>query len=371
MSDIRENLSSAIVELPASALRRMVGAVRTLDRLGRNPAYREQVYAEVPDVARFDPGHDAVMMCYDFHLAGEMPRLIEVNTNAGGGMLAFLAHAPTLPVVHHSLSPKLRERLLQTFSEEIKKFSAGAQLKPKRMAIIDEDPAGQHLYPEMVAFAELFTAWGVPTEIIEPQRLEASAAGVRLDGRPVDLVYNRHCDFYLASDAMAGLRQAYLAGTVCLTPNPHMYGLLADKRRMILWADPQQRAAWHLSAHDDQLLEQVVPETRLLGELDLEQVWSDRRQLVFKPADSFGGKGVLIGEKVSRKRFDQLPAATTLVQEMIPPSMTESVDQEPMKTDLRLYAYRNRVLGVTARLYRGQVTNLRTPGGGFARVRLS
>ncbi len=41
-----------------------------------------------------------------------------------------------------------------------------------------------------------------------------------------------------------------------------------------------------------------------------------------------------------------------------------------MKTDLRLYAYRNRVLGVTARLYRGQVTNLRTPGGGFARVRI-
>ena len=42
-----------------------------------------------------------------------------------------------------------------------------------------------------------------------------------------------------------------------------------------------------------------------------------------------------------------------------------------MKTDLRLYAYRNRVLGVTARLYHGQVTNLRTPGGGFARVRLA
>jgi hypothetical protein len=28
------------------------------------------------------------------------------------------------------------------------------------------------------------------------------------------------------------------------------------------------------------------------------------------------------------------------------------------------------VLGVTARLYRGQVTNMRTPGGGFARVKV-
>lgn len=37
---------------------------------------------------------------------------------------------------------------------------------------------------------------------------------------------------------------------------------------------------------------------------------------------------------------------------------------------LRLFAYRNRLLGVGARLYRGQVTNLRTPGGGYAPVRI-
>ena len=371
MSDFREQLSSTIVELPGVALRRMVKVVRALDRLSRNPVYRQQVDAEVPDVARFDPGHDAVMMCYDFHLDGMMPRLIEVNTNAGGGMLAILAHDPALPADQRSLSAKLRKRLLQTFSDEINKYSAGAQLKPARIAIIDEDPAGQHLYPEMLAFADLFRSWGVPTEIVEPQRLQASADGVSLDGQPVDLVYNRHCDFYLASGEMAGLRQAYLAGKVCLTPNPHMYGLLADKRRMILWSYSACHAAWQLSGADDRLLDQVVPGTWLLAGLDPQQVWSDRKQLIFKPVDSFGGKGVLLGEKISRKRFEQLPAAMTLVQEMVPPSMTEGVDQQvPMKTDLRLYAYRNRVLGVTARLYRGPVTNMRTPGGGFARVRI-
>ena len=286
----------------------MVGVVRLLDRLSRNPEYREQVYAKVPDVARFDPGHDAVMMCYDFHLDGEMPRLIEVNTNAGGGMLAYLAQAPPLPVDHQSLPAKLRERLLRTFSDEIKKHSAGVKLKPERIAIIDENPVEQYLYPEMAAFADLFRAWGVPTEIVEPQRLKASAEGVSLDGQPVDQIYNRHCDFYLESAEMAGLRQAYLARKVCLTPNPHMYGLLADKRRMILWSDPQQRASWHLSGNDERLLEQTVPETSLLAELDLQRLWSERKQFVFKPVDSFGSRGVLVGEKLSRKRFDQLPA---------------------------------------------------------------
>ncbi len=370
MSDFREQLSSAIVELPKVAFRRMIGVVRLLDKLSRNPEYREQVYAKVPDVARFDPGHDAVMMCYDFHLDGEMPRLIEVNTNAGGGMLAYLAQAPPLPVDHKSLPARLRERLLRTFSDEIKKHSAGVKLKPERIAIIDENPAEQYLYPEMVAFADLFRAWGVPTEIVEPLRLHAAADGVRLDGRPVDLVYNRHCDFYLASDEMAGLRQAYLAHKLCLTPNPHMYGLLADKRRMLLWADHAQHALWRISDKESSLLDQVLPATSLLAELDPQQAWSDRKQLVFKPVDGFGSRGVLVGEKISRKRFDQLPATDTLAQELVPPSLTEVVEQGAMKTDLRVYAYRNRVLGVTARLYRGQVTNMRTPGGGFARVRI-
>jgi len=58
------------------------------------------------------------------------------------------------------------------------------------------------------------------------------------------------------------------------------------------------------------------------------------------------------------------------VQRLVPPSTTEVPGYGPMKTDLRLYAYRDRVLGVTARLYRGQVTNLRTEGGGFAAVRV-
>lgn len=43
-------------------------------------------------------------------------------------------------------------------------------------------------------------------------------------------------------------------------------------------------------------------------------------------------------------------------------------DGQNYKADLRLLAWRNRALGVAARLYQGQVTNLNTEGGGFAAV---
>ena len=370
MSNFQDNLSRAVVTLPAVALRRMLKLVKLLDKLSRHPAYRAQVYPQVPEVARFDPGHDAVMMCYDFHLAGDVPRLIEVNTNAGGGLLASLVHDPSLSIEPASLNAKLKKRLLSTFADEIHQFSGGKKSKPERIVIVDDEPNQQFLYPEMRAFADLFKSWGVPAEVVDPQQLEASPEGVWLNGKAVDLVYNRHCDFYLESEAMSGLRAAYLAGKVCLSPNPHLYGLLADKRRLVLWTDPAKRAAFALSADEQDLLDKILPACSLLSELDPQQVWSVRKRRVFKPVDSFGSRGVLLGEKISRTRFAQLPAETTLVQELVPPSLTEVPGNEAMKTDLRLYAYRDRALGVTARLYRGQVTNMRTPGGGFARVKL-
>ena len=41
---------------------------------------------------------------------------------------------------------------------------------------------------------------------------------------------------------------------------------------------------------------------------------------------------------------------------------------ETRKVDVRLYVYDHRILLTAARLYQGQTTNFRTPGGGFAPV---
>ena len=150
-----------------------------------------------------------------------------------------------------------------------------------------------------------------------------------------------------------------------------MYGLLADKRRMTLWCNLSEEVRTNLSGRDQTLLQETILSSALLADLDPDEAWSIRKQRIFKPVDSFGSRGVLHGEKISRKRFNELPPQTTLVQELARPSMTDVEGTEPMKTDLRVYAYRDRVLGMAARLYRGQVTNLRTPGGGFARIKVS
>ena len=88
MHEDLEAISAARVLLPKKALVRMVALARTLFRVSRLEGYRQHLLPRLPETARFDPGNDAVMMGYDFHLAGDSPQLIEVNTNAGGGLLA-------------------------------------------------------------------------------------------------------------------------------------------------------------------------------------------------------------------------------------------------------------------------------------------
>ncbi len=372
MPDYRDILVPQHVDLPRGALLQMMRLVRVLVRLSALPAYRAAIVKDLPPSALFDPGHHAVMMGYDFHLTDQGPRLIEVNTNAGGALLAYLAHHPSSAVARERLPPRLRFQFLRSFSEEMRSFTRGVQEHPKRLVILDEEPERQFLYREMLEFAEMFRgAWGTDAQVADPSRLRASKEGVFLEGDRIEMVYNRHCDFYLQSDELRGLREAYLAGSVCLTPNPFAYGLLADKRRMPLWSDSAALKGLGVRSRDIALLCEVVPQSRLMTDLGREALWRDRKEWVFKPVSRFGSRGVFLGRKISRARFDELPVAETLVQREIPPSETQVPGGEaPMKTDFRLYVYRTRILGITARLYQGQVTNLRTPGGGFAPVKI-
>jgi len=354
--------------LPYAALYKMRRLVRALYRLQRDPVYLADLQGEAPEISFFDPGYDAVMMGYDFHLdaAGE-PRLIEVNTNAGGAIYAYKAAFPEA-APERSLPGAFPGRFVASFLSDYRRFRQDRAARLERLVILDEAPEQQHLYPEMVFFRDYFRQLGIACEVADPAELEAGPDGVFWRGAAVGMIYNRHCDFYLATPAMAGLRAAYLARSVCLSPNPRAYGLLADKRRLLQFSNAAFLEQTALSARARQLLQEVVPRCFLLRDRDRDALWLERAELVFKPVSLYGGKGVLMGKSISRKRFEELDPDDTLVQELIPPSLTAGGEEGELKTDYRLFVYRNRLIGASARLYRGQLTNLRTAGGGFARV---
>lgn len=351
----------------------MARFVKTTDRLRRLAGYGAYLDGEeLPAIARIDPGHAAAMMGYDFHIGDSGPRLIEVNNNAGGVFLALQAQYGEQDIAAAPVYARARHKMVAMFAAEYRGFCAGRPGRPGLVAIVDDDPPAQFNYTEMRLYAAVLERdWGVPCVVADPAELEAVDGRLYHDGRLVDLVYNRHCDFYLETPAMAGIATAYRRRNVCLTPNPWVYGQLADKRRMQAWSDPQRVAGFGLTPAEVGLMTAVVPATRAMTAIDLDQLWAQRKRWVFKPSTQFGSRGVLPGSAMRRKRFEQLDPATTLVQAFVPPTRTDCDGPDgplTLKTDIRLFAYRGRILGVAARVYAGQVTNFSQAGSGYARV---
>ena len=104
---------------------------------------------------------------------------------------------------------------------------------------------------------------------------------------------------------------------------------------------------------------------------DAEALWRDRRRLFFKPGRGFGSGGAYRGEKLTRRVFAEILDGDYVAQALVPPGERLGRDDSGapiLKVDLRNYVYDGEVVLIAARLYQGQTTNFRTPGGGFAPV---
>ena len=185
------------------------------------------------------------------------------------------------------------------------------------------------------------------------------------------MVYNRLTDFYLAAPEHAALREAYEAGAVVLTPHPRSHALHADKRNLVTLSDSALLESWGVSVADRALLARVVPRSWLVGADNADALWARRRELFFKPAGGYGAKATYRGDKLTRRVWGEILTGCYIAQTIVRPSeRVTTVDELPtsLKFDLRAYTYDAQVLLLAARMYTGQTTNFRTPGGGFAAV---
>jgi hypothetical protein len=341
------------------------------------PGYQALALQHAPAIARAGARQRGVFFGYDFHLGDGGPQLIEINTNAGGALLnAELGRAQraccdevrdlvTGPVDVSALEA----RIYAMFLEEWQLVRGDAPLA--HVAIVDESPADQYLYPEFLLFQRLFQARGVRAIIADPSQLEWRDGALRLDGERVDLVYNRLTDFYFERPEHAALREAYLSGAAVVTPHPRAHALYANKRNLALLSDAEGLRSLGVAQETIRVLLSGVPHTRAVDPAQGEQFWNERKTLFFKPASGFGSRGSYRGDKLTRKVFAEILDGDYVAQALVAPSerLTQDADvPRALKMDLRNYVYGGEVQLVAARLYQGQTTNFRTPGGGFAPV---
>ncbi|MEO1765758.1 hypothetical protein [Thiobacter aerophilum] len=369
--------SATTVFISPQQYRAMAAIVSAVETVVALPAYQEAVLARAPAIARLHHGPRGVFMGFDFHLGAQGPQLIEINTNAGGALLnAVLARAQAACCreMEWAFQPsadlaRLEETFLAMFREEWRRQRGEAPLA--RIAIVDDDPAGQYLYPEFKLFERLFARAGITAVIADPGDLAWRDGRLWHDGKAIDLIYNRLTDFYLDEARHAQLRQAYEAGAVVLTPHPRAHALYADKRNLILLSDAQALARMGAPSPAIEVLQAGVPRTEAVTLDDAERLWAQRRGLFFKPASGYGSKAAYRGDKLTRRVWQAILAGDYVAQTIAPPSeRLTQVDGHTadLKVDVRAYVYAGQVQLLAARLYAGQTTNFRTPGGGFAPV---
>ena len=369
--------SSTVVFLSSEMARQITATVAAIERVAALRDYQAQAMSRAPAIAQHAFGPLGACMGYDFHLRAGRPRLIEINTNAGGALLnTALARAQQAccTAMDWAFLPNAHlDTLEQTFFDMfLAEWRSQRGSKPLgSVVIVDDEPAAQYLAPEFELFRQLFQRHGVAARIADPSALAWRDGRLWHLDAPVDMVYNRLTDFYLADPAHQALKNAYATGAVVLTPHPHAHALYADKRNLIALSEKDLLATWGVSAIDRSLLAAGVPQTRLVTPERADELWAQRRQLFFKPVAGFGAKAAYRGDKLTRRVWREIQAGEFVAQALVPPSeRLIKVDGvlTDLKFDIRAYTYAGQVQLLAARMYAGQTTNFRTPGGGFAPV---
>ena len=365
--------ASLPVYVPHSQIEQISGVITAIEEVTALPAYRSAVMARAPEISMIDPGSPGGLLGLDFHLTTGSVGLIEINTNPGGVLLnAILGQAQSPCFADSMRSPTdatlVEDAVVRIFQTEWRLQGKSAPLTS--IAIVDESPDQQYLYPEFRLLQEVFRRHGLRADICSPDALVHRSGRLWLDGKPVDMIYNRLTDFSLEDPMSARLRAAYVADEIVLSPHPRAHAIYADKRNLILLSDPDFLAAAGASPSAMAALSDTVPKTHLVSPLNREMLWANRKHYFFKPAAGYGSKAAYRGDKLTRRVWDDITSMGVYVaQEVVKPSERHiAADTDPLKVDIRCYAYQGKTLLYAARMYQGQTTNFRTPSGGFAPV---
>lgn len=315
-----------------------------------------------------------IFMGYDFHLQNNnenkniTPKLIEINTNAGGAFLNLCLLNAIYKNDKNNVADKLANEFVAMFKNEFAIFSNN-QKNLQTIAIVDENPSEQFLYPEFEICQKILAKNNIQTIISSPENLSIQNNNLYYNNSiKIDFVYNRLTDFYLRSNTKNNaLLTAYQNDFVAISPNPKIYDLYANKNNLINLSNADFLDNLNIDNQSKNILLKHIPKILKVKNNDTEYLWKQRKNLFFKTAEGYGSKAVYRGDKLTKKVFAEIIESNAyLAQEIIPPSehLLKNINAV-MKADFRCYCYNGKIQLVAARLYQGQTTNFRTENGGF------
>ncbi|MNS08107.1 Glutathionylspermidine synthase [compost metagenome] len=351
-----------------------------------------------------DPGYDWLSPhCrYDSFLTDDSFAFVELNGESPAGpayttVLAniWLEHPLTKPVMDQFQTRfkletfDVRVPLLHMLTSLYAEWRANGHTdRPEKPVIGIIDYEGLSTQPEFELCQEYFTEQGYQTLIADPRKLRyENGRLLSPDGVAIDVVYrrvltNEFLDHFADVQAMWN---AYKDGAVCVV-NPFRSKLLHKKSIFAIITD--ERVMPHFTAEEQEAIKSAVPWTRLVREgktlrfdgteIDLLPWMRENQQnLVVKPNDEYGGKGVYIGWAMSDSEWEAAIAEAQespfVVQWKVKaPKVAfpvwgvaeNEVVWEPQTIDLDPFVFFGKAHGFLTRLSTNDLCNV-TAGGGI------
>jgi hypothetical protein len=359
------------------------------DRLGRELWDRVDLTTEERDLVAIDAGfrRSSPSSRLDSFLTTSSYQFVELNaeTPAGIGYNEVLTDIfLELPLVRRFQERyvlrrfRSRDRLLETLLACYRE-AGGAQERPT-IAVVDYEEVPTRT--EHHLFREFFESRGYPSIVCDPRHLSYEDGRLRHEGRALDIVYKRLLvnEFLERSGELRPFLQAVRDRAVVMV-NPFkckpihkkaIFEVLTDDELQGLFTEDERVA---IAAH--------VPWTRRVREghtlrngarIDLpEWIRRHRTELVMKPNDEYGGKGVFIGWEMTESEWEAALAtalaSSYVVQGKVEllrqsfPELSPALSFRDMVVDLDPFVFEGEVEGFLTRLSGTSLANV-TSGGG-------
>ena len=364
-----------------------------------NPQLREYFYINdrAHELIEIDQGYakNIVIARPDSFLVGQAIRFIEFNCDSPAGM----GYCDIEEDLYH-----------ETFVLKEMKKRYDLESKKRSLALLDalistyKEFAGQHKTPniaivdwrevrtqnEFRILERIFKSQGYDTVIADPRDLRFLNGRLEHKGFPIDLIYRRVIFRELIEkyDEVKDLFEAYRRGKVCVV-NP-LRSRLASNKAILAIVTNQRKFKNFFNEEENRVIQKNIPWTRRMIDMQTSfgdnlvflrrYVISHRDQLVLKPADSYGGKNVVIGLETAQNDWEQLVNRILSnnedwvvqrfveISEIAMPVLEDgSVVMKTKKYNLNPFIFSGEYAGCMARFSDQRVINV-TAGGGMVPV---
>lgn len=272
------------------------------------------------------------------------------------------------------------DRLLRSLLEAYAKWGG---TEAPTLAVIDFD--GLPTRHEFEILRRFFVSRGFKALVADPHKLEYKDGYLRHEGTPIHLVYRRLLtnEYLERFNLTHPIFEAYRDHKVCLV-NSFRSKFLHKKAIFALLTDPTLQGA--MTAEQKRAVAEHVPWTRMLADTKstgpqgepidlLGYARKYRDQMVLKPNDLYGGKGIWVGWEATATEWDgHLHEALTtgdyllqkrveIAREHYPVWDGNNVSWGEYAVDLDPYVFDAKAEGILTRLSASSLCNV-TAGGG-------